>query len=108
MVPIDFRMEKNTMEVKGDINFFFFFLNIFSFVFNRRNKLIQRWNNLRVSEWWQDFHCWVNYPFYVSDKMTFSYDKTRLVQVVKCSLSQMDSYVITFYFMVMPHDIFIH
>ncbi len=26
-------------------------------------RLIQVWNYLRVSKWWQNFHFWVNYPF---------------------------------------------
>jgi len=34
--------------------------NIF-FVFSRRKKLIQVWNNL--SKWWQKLQFWVNYPF---------------------------------------------
>jgi len=34
-----------------------------SFVFSRRNKFIQVWNNLRVRKWWQNFNFGVNYPF---------------------------------------------
>ncbi len=29
-------------------------------MFNRRKKLIQVWNNLRLSKWWQNCHFWVN------------------------------------------------
>jgi len=39
------------------------FFKISSFVFSRQKKLIQVCNNLRVSEWWQHFHFWVEYPF---------------------------------------------
>jgi len=35
----------------------------YSFVFSRRNKIIQVWNTLRVSKWWQNIHFWLNYPF---------------------------------------------
>ncbi len=34
-----------------------------AFVLNRRNKLIQVWNNLRVSKWWQNVNFCMNYPF---------------------------------------------
>jgi len=34
--------------------------NIFVCVFNRRKKLIQVWNNLKMSKW-QHSHFWVNY-----------------------------------------------
>jgi len=37
------------------------FFKISSFVFSRRKKFIQVWNNLRI--WWQNFHFEVNYPF---------------------------------------------
>jgi len=33
------------------------------FVFNRRNKLTQIWNNLRVNKLRLNFYFWVNYPF---------------------------------------------
>ncbi len=36
----------------------------FFFIDNRRNKFIQVWNNMRVSKWWQNFHFWVNNPFF--------------------------------------------
>ncbi len=32
-------------------------------MFSRTKTLIQVWNYLRVSKWWQNFHFWVNYPF---------------------------------------------
>ncbi len=32
-------------------------------MFNIRKKLIQVWNDTRVSKWWQKFYFWVNYPF---------------------------------------------
>ncbi len=38
------------------------FLKISSFVFNRIKKLIQVWNNLRVSKWWQNFNFWWTIP----------------------------------------------
>ncbi len=41
-------VEKNTMEVNGDQKLFL--QNISS----RRKKLIQVWNNLMVSNWWQN------------------------------------------------------
>ncbi len=40
------------------------------FVFSRSNKLLQAWNYLRVSKWWQNFHFWVNYSFLQTDKRT--------------------------------------
>ncbi len=40
------------------------FFRISSFVF-RSNTFIQVWNDLRMSNWWQNFHFWVNYPFKV-------------------------------------------
>jgi len=39
------------------------FFKISSFVFSRRKKLTQIWNNLRVRKWWQNVHVWVNNPF---------------------------------------------
>ncbi len=39
------------------------FFKISSFVFGRTKKIIQVWNYLRESKWWQNFHFWVNYPF---------------------------------------------
>ncbi len=39
------------------------FFKISSFVLNRRRKLIQICNNLKVSKWWQNFHVWLNHPF---------------------------------------------
>ncbi len=32
-------------------------------MFNRRKKLIQVWNKWKVSKWWQNLNCWVNYAF---------------------------------------------
>ncbi len=29
----------------------------------QQKKLIQVWNNLKVSKWWQNFHFWMNFPF---------------------------------------------
>jgi len=49
------------MEVNGADQLLFF--KISYFVFNRRKKLIQVWNKLRVSKLWQRFHFWVNYVF---------------------------------------------
>jgi len=37
------------------------FFKISSFAFNRRQKFIQVWSNLRLSKWWQRFHFWVNF-----------------------------------------------
>ncbi len=61
MVAIDFHSIFFHMEVNGQLLPTFF--KISSFVLNIRKKLIKVWNNLRVSEWWQNFHFWVNYPF---------------------------------------------
>ncbi len=49
--------KKNTMEVNGYRQLFWrpTFFKISSFVFSRRKKLIQVWNKLRVSKWWQNF-----------------------------------------------------
>ncbi len=44
------------------------FCKISYFMFNRRKKIIQVWNNLRVSKWWQNFHFWVNYLFKMNSK----------------------------------------
>ncbi len=37
------------------------FYKIYYFMFSRRKQVIHVWNNMRVSEWWQN----VNYPFNV-------------------------------------------
>ncbi len=66
MVPIDFHsISFSTMEVNGDQQLFgsIKIFIISSFVFNIRKKLIQVWNDMRVSKWWQHFHFWVNYSF---------------------------------------------
>ncbi len=34
------------------------FFKICSFVFSRRKKVIQVWNNMRMSEWWLNVHFW--------------------------------------------------
>ncbi len=39
------------------------FFRISSFVFSRTRHSYRTWNYLRVSNWWQNFHFWVNYPF---------------------------------------------
>ncbi len=39
------------------------FFKISSFVFGRTKKLIQVWNYMKASKWWQNFHFWVNYRF---------------------------------------------
>ncbi len=33
------------------------------YLLQQKEKLIQVWNNLRVSKWWQNFHFWMNYSF---------------------------------------------
>jgi len=38
------------------------FFKISSFVFNRRKKLIQFWNNMRASQWWQFSVFWWTIP----------------------------------------------
>ncbi len=57
-----------TMEVNGDQQLFGSskLFKISSFVFNIKKRLIQVWNDMRVSKWWQNFHFWVNYSFKVS------------------------------------------
>ncbi len=39
------------------------FFKISSIVFNRRDKLLQVWNNMRESKLWHHFHFCMNYPF---------------------------------------------
>ncbi len=39
------------------------FFKISSFMFSIRKTFIKVWNDMRVSEWRQIFHFWVNYPF---------------------------------------------
>jgi len=58
-----------TKQLMGPIEFHWIFLRTIEvngvhqlFVFCRRNKFTQVWNNLRVRKW-QNFHFWVNYPF---------------------------------------------
>ncbi len=57
LVVIDFHSaEKNkyTMEVNGYQQFWLpTFFKIYIFVFNRRKKIVQFWNYLRVIKWWQ-------------------------------------------------------
>ncbi len=70
MVPIDFiEWKKIPWKSKGTNNF----IQISSFVFNRRNKLIQGWGNLWVSKWWKNLHFGVNYPFYLYIEVYFFY-----------------------------------
>jgi len=38
-------------------------VNCMVILFGRRKKLIQDWNNLRMSKWRQNFHFCVTYPF---------------------------------------------
>ncbi len=59
MVPIDF-YSFPTMEVNGDQQLFGSseFFKISYFVFYIRQKLMQVWNNMRVSKWWQKFYFW--------------------------------------------------
>jgi len=57
MVTVDFhRIIFPTMEVKGSINCLVFnnFSECLILCSNRRKKLIQVWNKLRVSKWWQN------------------------------------------------------
>ncbi len=50
-----------TIEVNGYRQLFgAVFFNISSFVFNISKKLIQVWNDMRVSKWWQNYSFWVN------------------------------------------------
>ncbi len=63
LVPIDFHSrERNTMDGLP------VFFQISSFMFNTRKKLIQVWNDMRVSKWSQKFHFWVNYSFKMAAK----------------------------------------
>ncbi len=39
------------------------FFKMSSFMYNRRKKLIQVWNSLIVSKWWQKYNFWVNFHF---------------------------------------------
>ncbi len=58
MVPIDFHsISFPIMEVNGEQQLFGSskFFKISSFVFNIRKKLIQVWNDIRVSKLWQHF-----------------------------------------------------
>ncbi len=43
------------------LNILLFFTRVF--MFNRRKKVSQAWNNMRASNWWNYFHFWLNYPF---------------------------------------------
>ncbi len=47
------------------------FFRISSFVFSRTKTFTQVWNYMRVSQWWQNLHFWVNYPF----KLNKNYSK---------------------------------
>ncbi len=53
------------MEVNGDQQLFGYqhSLKYLLFVLKRRKKLMQTWNTVMVSKWWQNLHFWVNYPF---------------------------------------------
>ncbi len=33
----------------------------FAFLFHRKKKVVQVWNNMIVRKWWQNFHSWVNF-----------------------------------------------
>ncbi len=55
------------MEVNGYQQLFGYKHSLKYFVsiiyFNRRKQLVQVWNNLRVSKWWQNYNFCVNYAF---------------------------------------------
>ncbi len=55
LVPI---RERNTMEVKGDPSTVWLqaFFKISSFMFNIKKKLIQVWNDIGMSKFWQNVH----------------------------------------------------
>jgi len=58
------------------------FFKIYSFVFNRINKLIHVSNNIRVSKWWQHFHFWVNYPIpYIVNTYTNNQNNSNYLYV---------------------------
>jgi len=86
---IDFHSrKKNTMEVNGAKVPIVF--KISSFVFSKRKKLIQVWNNLRVSKWWQNFHFWVEYPF-KSAKSKSIHIEISVAKKVHCLLSMVST-----------------
>ncbi len=60
---IDFHSRKNRSQWCPRTALFPTFFRIPSFVFSRTKTFIQVWNYLRVSQWWQNFHFWVNYLF---------------------------------------------
>ncbi len=53
-----------------------------SFVFNIRRKVIQVWNDMRVSRWWRNFHFWVNYSFKHS---SLKHENCHLLSPSSCS-----------------------
>ncbi len=68
---------------------------IFYFVFNIRKKLMQVWNNMRVSKWWQNFTITisrergVNYYLKFLNLINFkwSWGRTNLLKNIPCCLS---------------------
>ncbi len=56
LVLIDFHNMKKKMAVNGNSCLV---TNILQVMFNRRKKFTQVQNNLKVSKWWEKFHCGV-------------------------------------------------
>ncbi len=86
MVLIDFySISFSTMEVSGGQQLFgsLKFFRISHFVFNIRNKLLQVWNDTRVSKWWQNFNFWVNYTFNQTVLCVIVYCKEKNLAVNK-------------------------
>ncbi len=48
------------------------FFKMSSLIFGRTKKVIQIWNYIRVSKWWQNFYFGVNYPFNEAAAHVFS------------------------------------
>lgn len=47
--------------IKHSHKYITIFTKQITFVFHKREKVIQGWNNLSVSKWWQNIHFWVKY-----------------------------------------------
>ncbi len=63
LVPVDFHSrERNTMEVNGEHQLFDYQNSSKYLLLCSRKKLIEVWNDMRVSKWWLNFQFWVNYP----------------------------------------------
>jgi len=87
MYPIDFHIMEGKKWGTSTVWLSTFF-KISSFVFSRRKKFMQVWNNLRVSKCWQNFHFLVkSQKWRVRKNITFSPEPSHISILLKYIIS---------------------